>query len=450
MPPRKPLARVPLASTSATSTPFKIKNKHRRSSHNVALRTSIAKAKRQARFDRRKAESKDPTLRRERLKQNVPQTLDSKRVAVDKPWIPSTELMERAKRKRDEMEGEESASDKEASDSNDEGIEGADEDEEMREDDSSENGSVGKEEASADDASDGGDDDNDLGSLIDSDSESESGTIPSKASKSTKATSKSKPTPIPETLSEETLATLLSLIPHPSAPPKLLLTTTRKARCHDQYQTLVTLLPNTTYVPRGNRFTIPQIASFATNRGYTHLIVGIEDSKKLHALVMILLPAGPTFHFSLTSWADGKAIRGRGVNTHHIPELILNNFTTPIGRLAASLFQSLYPPQPQFQGRQVVTLHNQRDYIFFRMHRYVFRSVDPSNSTKNRGDRTTGAEHVGVGGQRAGEDLGVRVGLQELGPQFTLKLRRVERGVCEGVEWEWKGRMEKDRKMFHL
>lgn len=97
----------------------------------------------------------------------------------------------------------------------------------------------------------------------------------------------------------------------------------------------------------------------------------------------------------------------------------------------------------------MVTLHNQRDYIFFRMHRYVFKDVEVAGE-RGRGDRTTGATQVGVGGEKAGKDIGVRVGLQELGPRFTLKLRRVERGVCEGMEWEWKGQMEKNRKMFHL
>ncbi|KAF3355366.1 hypothetical protein VdG1_04199 [Verticillium dahliae VDG1] len=60
-----------------------------------------------------------------------------------------------------------------------------------------------------------------------------------------------------------------------------------------------------------------------------------------------------------------------------------------------------------------------------------------------------------------GKDLegveGIRVGLQEVGPRFTLKLRRVDKGVgragSEGedaLQWEWKGKMEKDRKRFNL
>lgn len=34
------------------------------------------------------------------------------------------------------------------------------------------------------------------------------------------------------------------------------------------------------------------------------------------------------------------------------------------------LIQSLFPQDPEFKGRRVVTFHNQRDFIFFRHHRY--------------------------------------------------------------------------------
>jgi ribosome production factor 1 len=62
------------------------------------------------------------------------------------------------------------------------------------------------------------------------------------------------------------------------------------------------------------------------------------------------------------------------------------------------MFQTLFPPLPEFQGRQVVALHNQRDFLFFRRHRYAFRSPE-------------------------------KVALQEIGPRFTLKLRWLKRGL---------------------
>ena len=84
--------------------------------------------------------------------------------------------------------------------------------------------------------------------------------------------------------------------------------------------------------------------------------------------------------------------------TYFTAELILNNFTTLLGNSVGRLFGSLFPPQPQFRGRQVVTLHNQRDFLFFRKHRYMFASA---NSAK----------------------------LQEIGPRFTLKLRWLRKGL---------------------
>ena len=37
-------------------------------------------------------------------------------------------------------------------------------------------------------------------------------------------------------------------------------------------------------------------------------------------------------------------------------------------------FGSLFPhDQPEFEGRQVVTFHNQRDFLFVRHHRYIFK-----------------------------------------------------------------------------
>lgn len=34
------------------------------------------------------------------------------------------------------------------------------------------------------------------------------------------------------------------------------------------------------------------------------------------------------------------------------------------------MFAALFPHDPQFKGRRVVTFHNQRDFVFFRHHRW--------------------------------------------------------------------------------
>lgn len=80
--------------------------------------------------------------------------------------------------------------------------------------------------------------------------------------------------------------------------------------------------------------------------------------------------------FKVMSFVPHEDIAGVGEVTNHNPELILNNFTTRLGRrfVASSVPCIRVIPsclcvtlaQPQFDGRRVVTFHNQRDYIFVR------------------------------------------------------------------------------------
>lgn len=203
--------------------------------------------------------------------------------------------------------------------------------------------------------------------------------------------------------------------------PKVLITTSPAAH-KEAYQfaaMLVEIFPNSQFVKRQKKYTMNDMAEYCSNRDFTDLIVINEDKKVVNGITFMHLPEGPTFHFSVTSLVERKRITGHGQPTDHIPELILNNFTTRLGHSVGRLFQSLFPTKPEFQGRQVITLHNQRDYIFFRMHRYIFKNEE-------------------------------RVGLQELGPQFTLKLRRIQKGIRKEVDWQYKPEMEKDKRKFYL
>ena len=111
------------------------------------------------------------------------------------------------------------------------------------------------------------------------------------------------------------------------------------------------------------------------------------------AITLIHLPNGPTAYFKLTSIelskrisvrlsnhhplqaiTDTTRLQGHARSTAHFPELVLNNFVTRLGHTVGRMFQTMFPPMPQFQGRQVVTLHNQRDFLFFRRHRSILFS----------------------------------------------------------------------------
>lgn len=182
---------------------------------------------------------------------------------------------------------------------------------------------------------------------------------------------------------------------------------------------LQTIFPLSDTIRRGSsKYTIQEISKYAHNRGYVNLIVVNEDRKQINAITLIKLPLGPTAYFTITS----LQIKQLASHTTHHPELLLTNFTTALGLSIADIFRSLLPKVPHLQGRQTITLHNSRDFIFFRRHRYMF----------------TGA--------------GDKVRLQEIGPRFTLKCREVVDGVGrEGdIVWRSDAGLESDRKRMFL
>lgn len=400
--------------------PFKVDNKFKRQDLHVKQKKARDSIRRDERFKRKREEDKNPELRRERLARNVPVTIDSKRVWDDAEGDGLGVSVDVEQLKRHRIEQAEAA----------------------------------EQEAPEEAASE----DDDVDSMLDSEEEGSDIDMDDVDSKEAQRR-RGAPSPAPSTastnldLTPESLAikfpTLFSDEPPP--PPKILLTTSINSNLHEEAHLLCTLFPNTVYIPRsshryGHKFSIREISKFATNRNYTSVIVLKEDLKKPTGLAIVHLPHGPTCHFSIANWVEGKKLPGHGNPTAHYPELILNNFRTPLGLLAARLFLTLFPPQPDLQGRQVVTLHNQRDYIFVRRHRYVFREK-----------RTTEKNVVGADGKEVEGVEGIRAGLQELGPRFTLKLRRVDKGIgragSEGddaVQWEWKAHMEKQRTRFNL
>lgn len=213
-------------------------------------------------------------------------------------------------------------------------------------------------------------------------------------------------------------------------PPKILLTTRPKPSrelfrfCAD----LMSTIPNTKFYPR-RHYNVTQITKFASNKKFSHVMVLSEKNKQCNGLLVAKLPAGPTAFFKVSNVELAQDLDNSGQKTEHQPEIILNNFTTRLGRRIGRFFSSLFPPAPEFQGRQAVTLHNQRDYIFFRHHRYIFET----NKKKQKVDAR----------------------LQELGPRFTLKLRWLQDGVFDSNfgEYEWYHRrkeMDTSRRKFHL
>jgi len=189
---------------------------------------------------------------------------------------------------------------------------------------------------------------------------------------------------------------------------------------------LTRIIPNSAPFWRKNS-SVKKMVKQAIKNDYTDVIVINEDNRVPNGLLLSHLPEGPTAHFKLSNVKIAREIRKdfRAI-TEHRPEVILNNFTTRLGHTVARMLACLFHYDPEFRGKRAVTFHNQRDFIFFRHHRYEFKSEEKCR-------------------------------LRELGPRFTLKLRSLQKGTFDSIhgEYEWiisgkRHDMETSRRKFFL
>ncbi|KAI0440480.1 Brix-domain-containing protein [Xylaria telfairii] len=398
----------------------------------ISQKTARAKEKRERRFSRKKEEKRDPALRVARLEKNKPRTLDQKRVwdDVDNDELTSSVDVQALRRKRIQQ----------AEDAEREAMEVEQRGEDHNEED-------------------------DADSMLDSDSDQDEDSVeqnPGADADDSVAQSRSRQNSLAPSIAstsnidltpESLLTKFPSLFSDNSRPqePKILITTDLNSTLHHEAEIFQNIIPNSKYIRRSahkyaHKYSVREISKFAENRGFSSLLVLREDNKKLIGVNIIDIPSKITFHFSISSWVEGRKLPGHGNATNHYPELLLNNFSTPLGLVTAKALATLFPTTPELAGRQSVTLHNSRDYIFFRRHRYIIRDKKATEKSVVAAD---GKEMRGV--------ENIRAGLQELGPRFTLKLRRIDKGIgsagsdpSDPTHWQWKAKMEKNRKRFNL
>ncbi|KAF7852251.1 LOW QUALITY PROTEIN: hypothetical protein BT93_L5391 [Corymbia citriodora subsp. variegata] len=230
--------------------------------------------------------------------------------------------------------------------------------------------------------------------------------------------------------------------------PKILITTCRfnSTRGPAFISELLEVIPNSQYYKRGT-YDLKKIVEYANHKEFTSVVVVHTNRREPDALLIIGLPDGPTAHFKLSKLVLRKDIKNHGNPTGHEPELVLTNFTTRLGHRIGRLIQSLFPQEPNFRGRRVVTFHNQRDFIFFRHHRYIFDSKE-SKHTDSKDKKTKNDK-----GEKVTQEK-VIARLQECGPRFTLKLVSLQHGTFDtkGGEYEWvhKPEMDTSRRRFFL
>mmetsp|Transcript_6379 Transcript_6379/g.17852 ORF Transcript_6379/g.17852 Transcript_6379/m.17852 type:complete len:365 (-) Transcript_6379:419-1513(-) len=228
-------------------------------------------------------------------------------------------------------------------------------------------------------------------------------------------------------------------------PPNVLLTTCYKPSkvMFKFLSELLLTFPSAQYYKRSN-YQLKQIVKFADSRGFSDVVVINENRKKVNGLLVTHLPDGPTAHFRLSNLKLSEDIPNCGRATSHKPELILNNFNTRLGHRVGRMFASLFCQDPTFRGRRAVTFHNQRDFVFFRHHRYIFHEKEERQVTKAGPGKKPKIEKRTV----------VKARLQELGPRFTLRLQSLQKGTFDSkhgeFEWVHKSDMDTTRRRFHL
>ena len=172
---------------------------------------------------------------------------------------------------------------------------------------------------------------------------------------------------------------------------------------------LMSFLPNS-YLYERKSYELKDMCKWAGNKKFTHLIVLGEKNKVCTNMLVVKLPEGPTAYFRVTNVVQSKDIADHGsLSQHFVPEVIMNNFKTRLGHRVGRILASMFPHQGEVTNRTVATIHNQRDFMFLRHHRYIFN------------------------------DSGEKVNLQELGPRFTLKLKWVMADTfnTKHGEYEW-------------
>ena len=227
------------------------------------------------------------------------------------------------------------------------------------------------------------------------------------------------------------------------------------------------------FYPR-KHFSVKDICEFAGKKDFTHLMVLSEKSKVCNGMIISHLRrtaaasggdgeyecAGPTAFFKVSNVITSTDVPNHGSATSHVPELVLNGFSTRLGHRVGRFLGSLFPHNAQFQGRQVATFHNQRDYIFVRHHRYVFEEsnqafVEKKEEKDTSEDNEDNEEEKKTTTRKKADKKKTKARLQELGPRFTLKLRWIQEGTFDTQfgEYEWfhkRKEMDTTRRRFHL
>mmetsp|Transcript_16782 Transcript_16782/g.56372 ORF Transcript_16782/g.56372 Transcript_16782/m.56372 type:complete len:287 (-) Transcript_16782:47-907(-) len=185
--------------------------------------------------------------------------------------------------------------------------------------------------------------------------------------------------------------------------PRLLITTSHdpSSKLTQFLKELRLVFPNCQRMNRGGT-TMKELVAVAKNEGFTDLLIVHETRGSPDGIIVAHMPQGPTAYFNLSNTILRHDIQGTPNVPEVYPHLIMDNFTTKLGRRASTILKYLFPV-PRADSTRVVSCVNREDYISFRHHVYRKQGVKD-------------------------------VTLLELGPRFEMKLYRIKLGTPDQAE----------------
>ena len=204
--------------------------------------------------------------------------------------------------------------------------------------------------------------------------------------------------------------------------PRVLLTTSRdpSSRLTQFAKELKLLFPTSQRVNRGSQI-LPDLAELCRSGGFTDLVMVHEHRGEPDGMVISHMPFGPTCYFGLSNTVMRHDIKDQDIGhvSEVFPHLILENFSTPLGKRTATVLKHLFP-EPKAKSKRVVTFANDADYISLRHHTY---------------EMPRGAKSVA---------------LTEVGPRFEMRLYQIKLGTVEqddaDIEWSLRPFMRSGKK----
>lgn len=188
--------------------------------------------------------------------------------------------------------------------------------------------------------------------------------------------------------------------------PRACVTTSRdpSSRLKQFAKEVKLLVPNAVRINRGNN-RVDELVESCRSSEFTDVIVVQETRGEPDGLVVCHLPLGPTAFFSLSRAVLRHDLEGgASPMSEAYPHVILNNFTTDLGKRIGNVLKCLFPvPKPD--TRRIVTFSNDDDFISFRHHMY----------------------------NKAGRDEAT---LHEVGPRFEMRLYQLRLGTLDQKDAE--------------